>query len=1543
MWIWRISTMFNLKGAMVSVLTRAQQTVLWKDTNCPVDVAESNGFISTAMAYYICYIPILAVAAHAIFFVLVVAEHVRSLLMPEKESRQKKLAKLHTSAKFACVALLMLDIVQLWASAGASSSKSARALYSSEVVASLTMFFALQREQAKGRAIYRNILNAWSVAFVVLSTIGLSAAVLSGQIVNAVLAFASLISSLFLALSSFSGCVYSDRVEKNNGVDNVNVPLLNDSVPEGAATEATPGSSGFSRAGFVSVLAFLWLNPLLNVGFKRPLKITDVPLLYPTDAPKTNHEAFQDEWKRQRLATGPEEIPSLRWTLFKTFWRPFVISLLLILLLVMAQFTAPLLQNQLIKFMVAEHRTFSAGFTLVLVLLTGKIGEAVFGHQLIFRSRKLGLRLWSAVGCAVYAKALRLSLKARQGRGVGEITNIMSSDLQRLVDLAYYIQQGLIIPMEVIVAVVILFKVVGVAMLAGLGSLLFVLFVNSLIVRRMRTFRANLLAMKDKRMRATTECLSNLKVIKLQTWDEMFKERIERIREQERGWVLKFMLNWGNAIYMVWNGPLVLSGVTFLTMVLVGEPLTADRVYTALTTFRIIQEPIRFVPDIIANLIQANVSIQRIGAFLMEDEVDEGAIERNSEESDYAVDMEGAAFSWDKAGVEPGLTDLNLKIEKGSCVAICGAVGSGKSSLLYCIMGELPRVAGTAKLSGRLAYVAQSAWIQNNTIKENILFGSAMDADRYNEAVRVSGLVSDIAQFPDGDETEIGERGTTLSGGQKQRVQLARAVYQDADVYLLDDPFSAVDAHTGTFLFEECVQGALKKKTVILVTHQVEFLPAVDQIIVMRAPGEIVQKGTYNELVREGKDFGAFVDALQESLHNVNRATHNSIDGEADMELPDSVPETLVSGSEKNQKSLAASAQLSSSRGRAAYLSKSSSGKKTDAKEIAKQMKGQLIKEEIREVGRVNSKVFWSYFSKVAKGSLWALVLVPQLGTTTFVLMSDLWLSSGTSTGKPTSLRFMWIYCSFLVGCSTCVYIRTRLVSYVGVATAQAFFTGMLNSIIRAPMSFIDSTPVGRILSRCSTDQTALDVELSFVLGGVGNNVISLIGAILITIYVTPQILFLIIPLGYFFIKLQLYFITSSRELSRLTSLTEAPMFLHISESVGGATTIRAFEEQSRFADTNGVRLEAYQRAYFHNMTAAEWLGFRLDFLSAAVLSGVAILLITLPEGSIAPGLAGMSLSYGMSLSSVMMRLVSASAMAEVRMVSVERIMQYSEIPSEAPLVIPDRRPPSGWPNAGRVELQQLQIRYRPDLPLVLKDVSCVIHPREKVGVVGRTGSGKSTLISALFRLIEPTGGRILIDGLDITTIGLHDLRSALGVIPQEPTLFEGSVRSNLDPFNTCSDQQIWESLDKCQLGQMVRDKPQKLNSAVSEQGENWSVGERQLLCLARALLKQTRILVLDEATASVDISTDAVIQLAIKKYFADCTVISVAHRIPSVIDSDRVLVFGQGHLMENNSPEHLLANENSMFSKLVKEYTSRTASNNNLKSLSFNPSRMYS
>ncbi|GJP65497.1 hypothetical protein CLOP_g22382 [Closterium sp. NIES-67] len=555
--------------------------------------------------------------------------------------------------------------------------------------------------------------------------------------------------------------------------------------------------------------------------------------------------------------------------------------------------------------------------------------------------------------------------------------------------------------------------------------------------------------------------------------------------------------------------------------------------------------------------------------------------------------------------------------------------------------------------------------------------------------------------------------------------------------------------------------------------------------------------------------------------------------------------------------------------------------------------------------------------------------LTPSLSSPSSSSLSSSF-SSSLSFLTPSTITpsaFMRLYSLLALGSGVFVLLRTAVISWAGVLTTQAFFRGMLQSVFRAPMAFFDSTPIGRILSRASTDQSALDLDLPFEFGSLLAMLFQLLGILFVTSIITWPVFYAIIPLAYLYFSFQEYYLTTSRELSRLNGVTKAPIIEHFSESLSGAAVIRAFAQQPRFAHKNAERVDTNNRVAFHYGACTVWLGVHLELLGALLLCFSALMLVWLPPSVISPGLAGMSLSYGLALSQGLFYVVWIWCALENQMVSVERILQFSHpnVPPEAPLTIPAHRPPSSWPSLGAITFENLQIRYRPDLPLVLKGVSLQIDGGEKVGVVGRTGSGKSTLVVALFRLVEPTAGRVVIDGVDTSRIGLTDLRSRLAIIPQDPTLFQGSVRMNVDPAGEYSDGEIWEALDRCQLGEVVRGMEEKLEAQVVEGGENWSVGQRQLFCLGRALLKRTRILVLDEATASVDSATDAVIQRTIKESFGDATIISIAHRIATVIDSSKVVVMEQGTVAECDKPARLLEDKASMFSRLVAEYSARS------------------
>lgn len=857
-------------------------------------------------------------------------------------------------------------------------------------------------------------------------------------------------------------------------------------------------------------------------------------------------------------------------------------------------------------------------------------------------------------------------------------------------------------------------------------------------------------------------------------------------------------------------------------------------------------------------------------------------------------------------------------------VAVCGTVGSGKSSLLSCILGEIPKISGTVNVSGSKAYVPQSPWIQSGNIRENVLFGSILETSKYERVLQACSLNKDLELFPHGDQTEIGERGINMSGGQKQRIQIARALYQDADIYLMDDPFSAVDAHTGTHLFQECLMGVLSGKTLIYVTHQVDFLPSADLILVMQ-DGMITQAGKYDELLQAGTGFETLVSAHNQALDSI--VTVENLSAKGLLQISDG---NLMGHSDEK------SSDQVNTRVKTLHIQ---NGQKQMCNAIQQEPKGdtqskqlQLTQDEERESGSVDKKVYWAYLTAVYGGGLVPIMLLSQSIFQVLQVGSNYWMAWAcppTLDMEPTISTgiLILVYTLLSIGCSLCVLVRALLVSVVGLLTSQKLFLGMLYSIFHAPMSFFDTTPTGRILNRASTDQSVLDLEIALRLGWVAFSVIQLLGTMVVMSQAAWQVFVIFVPVTAICICYQQYYIPTARELARLVGIRSAPILHHFAESLSGVATVRAFNQESRFIDTNLSLLDDYSRPWFHNVSAMEWLSFRLNLLSNFVFAFSLVVVVSLPEGVIDPSIAGLAVTYGLNLNVLLATITWNLCNAENKMISVERLIQYSHIPSEAPLAIEDSRPPHEWPSEGTICLDNLQVRYAKHLPFVLRNLTLTFPGRQKVGVVGRTGSGKSTLIQVLFRLIEPTEGKIIIDGMDICSIGLHDLRSKLSIIPQEPAMFEGTMRVNLDPLGEYSDLEIWQALDKCQLGDIIRAKEGKLNSTVVENGENWSVGQRQLVCLGRALLKRSRILVLDEATASVDTATDGVIQRIIRSEFADCTVITVAHRIHSVIDSDLVLVLSEGRILEYDSPLKLLENKSSAFSKLIQEYSVRSVS----------------
>ncbi|KAK4724050.1 hypothetical protein R3W88_026829 [Solanum pinnatisectum] len=1269
-----------------------------------------------------------------------------------------------------------------------------------------------------------------------------------------------------------SACLLVIAIRGKTGIifdisDSTTEPLLN-----GKREKHSKGKrdSLYGKASLLQLITFSWLNPLF--GVKKPIDRDEVPDIDFRDSAKFVSDSFDESLKYVKEWDGTRN-PSIYKAIYLFGRKKAAINAIFAVISAGSSYVGPYLIDDFVNFLSKKKfRGLQSGYSLALAFLGAKIVETIAQRQWIFGARQLNLRVRGALISHIYQKGLLLSSQSHQNHTSGEIFNYMSVDVQRITDFIWYLNSVWMLPIKISLSIYILHRNLGMGAVVALGATLILMTGNIPLIRILKGYQTKIMESKDERMKSTSEILRNINTIKLQAWDSYYLHKLEILRKVEHNWLWKSLRLSALTAFIFWGSPIFISVATFSGCVMMGIPLTAGRVLSAFATFRMLQDPIFNLPDLLSSIAQGKVSADRIAYYLQEDEIQPDALEFvPKDETQFGVEIKSGTFSWDTESRIPTLDGIELQAKRGMRVAICGTVGSGKSSLLSCVLGEMQKLSGI-----------------------------------YDTTVETCALKKDFELFPADDLTEIGERGINMSGGQKQRIQIACAVYQDADIYLLDDPFSALDAHTGMHLFQECLMRVLKDKTILYVTHQVEFLPAADLILVMQN-GRIGQAGTFEELLKQNIGFEVLVGAHNQALESVltvessSRVSEHAVT-DGDLDTDSNVNAEFPHTKQDSENNLCV--------------------------EITEKDR-RLVQDEEREKGSIGKEVYISYLTIVKGGAFIPIILLAQSSFQVLQIASNYWMAWSCPTGDTAPIAekmnfILSVYVLLAGGSSLCVLVQSSFLAIIGLQTAEKLFSNMLHSILRAPMSFFDSTPTGRILNRitnsklASTDQSVLDLKMANKLGLCAFSIIQLLGTIAVMSQAAWEVFVIFIPVTAVGIWYQVSKHNTTYQpqgsLSRLYGDQRALILHHFAESLAGAATIRAFNQNDRFAHANLCLIDGHSRPWFHNASAMEWLSFRLNQLANFVFTFSLVLLDTLPEGIINPSIAGLAVTYGINLNVLQASVIGNICYAENKMISVERILQYSNLASEAPLVIENSRPSITWPETGTISFKNLQIRYAEHLPSVLKNITCTLPGSKKFGVVGRTGSGKSTLIQALFQIIEPREGSIIIDDVDICKIGLHDLRSRLSIIPQDPTMFEGTVRGNLDPLAQHSDTEIWEALDKCQLGDIVRAQPEKLESTVVENGENWSVGQRQLFCLGRALLKKSSILVLDEATASVD----AVLQKIISQEFRNQTVVTIAHRI-------------HRRIAEYDTPAKLLEREDSFFSKLIKEYSMRSKKYNSL------------
>jgi ABC-type multidrug transport system fused ATPase/permease subunit len=1393
-------------------------------------------------------------------------------------------------------------------------------------------------------------------------------------------------------------------------------------------------------ASLFSLATFSWLDPLVMKGYRQPLELQDVWNLTPSQ--KAAH-VLTDFRKRKMKG-------SLAWKLLRYFMGTILKQGVWTIFANLFVFMPSLLLKAILEYVEDPRSTTpNAAWLFAILLFCCATVQGVADGQALFIGRKMGVRIRAIIIGEIYAKALRRKAgasveaakksvddsvlpkdaqkkkkglfsfgrkkKAVNGNdtesgnkaesepeeptqaNVGTIINLMAIDSFKVSEVGAYLHfLWASVPVQLIMAVTLLYHIMGFSSFAGIALMVLMLPINLFIARQFNKVQNQILKGTDARIHATNEVLQNIRIIKYFAWEQRFQDIVNEKRKTELKALRNRYILWSSAATVWYGTPILITFMSFfLYTVVEKKQLTPSIAFPALSMFSLLRVPLDQLADMVAHVQECKVSLDRVDKYLNEEET--GKYDQLSDSTNAGttakIGLEKATLSWShsKPQSQDNTSDvdldafrlINIDVEflVGKLNIIAGPTGSGKTSLLMALLGEMQLIEGRVHLPGGLsnradlpvdpetglvdsiAYCAQEAWLVNDTVKENIVFASPYDERRYRAVLKACALERDLAILDAGDQTLVGEKGISLSGGQKQRISLARAIYSSGRHLLLDDCLSAVDSHTAKHIFRQALTGPLMlNRTCILVTHNVSLTVPQSDYVVMMENGKISAQGRPNDVAATGALGDEFKSrpASRASSRGLSRVPSEN-EGE-DEDLNGTANGKVQEDKAKLQESKATgSIKWSTVR---MYLA---------AMGPWYYWIGAVLVFCLQQLGSVSTNIWirqWanSYHTSkvgtedagqyaaaahlkpptfnvgsVGRVSSWSL---PQLGASFTSSEADGEVNVAYYLGVYALLGFLYIAISLS---------REAVLFWGSLHASWKIHDRLLKAVMHAKFRFFDSTPLGQLMNRFSKDVESVDQEVAPVAIGMLHSLASVIMIVILISWITPGFLIAGVFITLVYTALGAVYLNSSRDLKRLESVQRSPLYQQFGETLNGIVTIRAYGDGPRFMIDNHQRINAYNRPHIYLWASNRWLALRVDW-TGALVSFFAATFVLLNVGNIDAGAAGLSLTYAVTFTENVLWLVRLYSEVQQNMNSVERVREYLEVDQEAASVIEDSRPAADWPSQGAVDFNAYTTRYRPDLDPVLKEVSFSVKAGEKVGIVGRTGAGKSSLALALFRGLEAEKGQILIDGVDIGSIGLRDLREAITIVPQDPTLFTGTLRSNLDPFGLFSDEDIFTALRRVHLigtsasgtvtpatsstltatesnanghangatgandvnGSAVTIVDNKnifhnLDSLVSESGSNLSQGQRQLLCLARALLKNPRVLMMDEATASIDYATDAKIQETLRELH-NSTIITIAHRLQTIIDYDKVLVLDHGRVIEYDHPWTLINKEDGQF-----------------------------